>query len=119
MKRQFWLEPLANAHGGSISIYLWSMVRLMAKQIILNYEGEVSRFQFSKVSRDKLYGTKKKIVVNRDGAECSSSLLCLEGDVLVPPGGTTLLYLNENFQVFERNNLTFLLNVHFPSQKKL
>ncbi len=77
----------------------------MARQIVLSLNGKVSRFGFLKLSRDKLYGRKKRIVVDHEKGACSSGMLPVEGDVVLPPRSTTNLYANDEFEQFARSEL--------------
>lgn len=77
----------------------------MARQVVLLYDGETSSFDLARLDRSKLYGTRRRVVVNDDGAECLRGLLSEDGSVLLPPGCTADLYVDEAFDVVERSDL--------------
>lgn len=77
----------------------------MARQVILELRGERSVFGIEKHAREKVYGQKKRLVVDEDGRECGRALLSEDGSTLLPPGCTADLYLDENLDVVERAEL--------------
>lgn len=77
----------------------------MARQIVVSWNGASSSFDISRLSREKLYGRKRRIVVDEDGNECLAGMLTEDGSTLLPPGSTAELYLDEGFDVVERNAL--------------
>ncbi len=80
----------------------------MARTIVVNWEGEVSEFGLSRVQREKIYGKKKKVVVDENGEECTSAALTRDGSALLPGGSMASVYLNENFEVCERKDLVMV-----------
>jgi hypothetical protein len=77
----------------------------MAREIVINFGGEVSNFPIDRVSREKLYGRKRRIVVDEHGEPCSAAQLTIDGATLLPSGGTSLVYVDEDFQMLERKEL--------------
>lgn len=77
----------------------------MARQVVFSYASETSAFDIAKLDRSKLYGAKRRVVVDDDGAECLRGLLSEDGSVLLPPGCTVQLYLDDAFDVVERGAL--------------
>ena len=77
----------------------------MARQVVLDYQGAQSSFDISRLSRDRLYGRKKRLVVDEDGDTCQSGLLTEDGSTLLPPASTADLYLDDAFDVVERRQL--------------
>ena len=77
----------------------------MAREIIISLGGKASRFNFSKVSRQKMYGMKKTVVVDGDGEACDRGLIPMDGDVVIPKGGTSTIYVDDDFQMFSRKEL--------------
>jgi len=77
----------------------------MAKGIVVDYGGEVSSFDLTRVDREKLYGKRKKVVVDENGQDCSQATLTRDGTALLPSGCTASLYLNDGFEVCERGDL--------------
>jgi hypothetical protein len=76
----------------------------MARSIVVNFGGEVSEFAITRLRRDKLYGRKKKVVVDEDGHECSSAYLTRDGAALLPSGSMASLYVDDEFNVCERRD---------------
>lgn len=77
----------------------------MAREIVINFGGEVSNFPIDRVTREKLYGRKRRVVVDEHGEPCGSAQLTIDGATLLPQGGTSLVYVDDDFQMLERKNL--------------
>ncbi len=77
----------------------------MARQIVLSFGGGTSSFDIARLSREKLYGRKRRVVVDEDGSECQAGMLTEDGSTLLPPGSTAELYLDDGFDVVERADL--------------
>ena len=78
----------------------------MEKSVVLDIGGEVSSFSFTKVDREKLYGKKTRVIVDESGVACDSAWLLADGATVVPPGGTSSIYVNAQFDTVERSSLT-------------
>ncbi len=68
----------------------------MARQILIRREGEESAFGFVKVDREKLYGKKRRVVVDEQDGECSAGWLTADGTALVMGGGTSHVWVDEH-----------------------
>jgi hypothetical protein len=77
----------------------------MARGLVFTLDGETSSFGLTKVDREKLYGRKERVVVDENGVACAIAHLLSDGDTVVPPGGTTALYVDSHFQAVERSAL--------------
>jgi len=77
----------------------------MARALVFNHDGEVSRFGLAKHAREKLYGTRRRVVVDEQGRECERGLLSDDGSLLLPPGSVAMMYLDEQLDVVERADL--------------
>lgn len=77
----------------------------MARTIVVNFEGETSEFALTRVQREKIYGKKKKIVVDENGEDCGSASLTRDGTTLLLSGAMASVYLNDNFEVCGRSDL--------------
>jgi len=77
----------------------------MAREICIELDGKPSTFGFSKISREKMYGSKKTVVVDKENNPCDRGIIPIDGDVIIPKGGTSTLYINDNFQMFSRKDL--------------
>jgi len=78
----------------------------MAKrEIVVRYGEETTSFKFARVSRDKLYGRKERVILDENGERCVPAYLTPDGAALVPPGGTAHLYVDETFDTVERSDL--------------
>ncbi len=78
----------------------------MARQVVLTLGNETSAFDLTRVDREKLYGRQRRVVVDDEGNPCERGLLSEDGSVLLPPGATADLYVDERFNVVERAELT-------------
>ena len=58
----------------------------MAKPLVVSHLGATSSFQLSKLDRQKLYGSRRRIPVDADGLPCSRAALTDDGSVLVTAG---------------------------------
>lgn len=60
----------------------------MAKGIVVSLNGKASSFQIEKVERAKLYGVRRRLVVDDKGRTCSRASLTDDGQVLLRAGMT-------------------------------
>ena len=77
----------------------------MAREICIELNGKSSKFGFSKISREKMYGSKKTVVVDGNNNPCVRGIVPIDGDVIIPKGGTSTIYINDNFEMFSRKDL--------------
>lgn len=77
----------------------------MARLLQFDLGGEVSAFDLARLDRSKLYGRRRRVVVDDAGTECERGLLSEDGATLLPPGGVADLYLDDSFDVVERSVL--------------
>ena len=66
----------------------------MAKQFIVEFDGEDIPFNLEKVDRTKLYGYVEHEVLDDQGKKCELVTLCGDGHTLAGKGGTALAYLS-------------------------
>ena len=96
--------------GGFPSEKLKLYIRLycsesMAREICIELNGKSSKFGFSKISREKMYGSKKTVVVDGNNNPCVRGIVPIDGDVIIPKGGMSTIYINDNFEMFSRKDL--------------
>jgi len=77
----------------------------MAREICIEFNGKSSKFGFSKISREKMYGSKKTVIVDGNNNPCVRGIIPIDGDVIIPKGGTSTIYINDNFEMFSRKDL--------------
>ena len=77
----------------------------MARTIVVNFDGETSEFGLTRVQRDKIYGKKRRVVVDENGEDCVSASLTRDGATLLPSGSIASVYLNDQFEVCGRSDL--------------
>ena len=77
----------------------------MQKIFELIFDGKTASFTVTRIDRSKLYGSKKRIAVDVQGQECSRAALTRDGKYILPTGGTALLYVTDDGDVVERNQL--------------
>ena len=67
----------------------------MAKSIVVDRGGVVSSFDFSKLSRSKLYGTRRRVALDPSGRPCAKAALTGDGSLLLRAGMTAQGYFDE------------------------
>ena len=67
----------------------------MARQIVVELDGIESSFDFAKLDRSKLYGTRKRVALDPDGQPCERADLTSDGAVLLRRGMTAQGYFDE------------------------
>ncbi|MAP36138.1 MAG: hypothetical protein CL698_00560 [Chloroflexi bacterium] len=77
----------------------------MAREIIIEFDNQISKFSFSKISREKLYGWKKTSVVDRNSQPCILGSIPLQGDVIIPKGGISAHYVTDDYKIIPKNEL--------------
>lgn len=77
----------------------------MAREIQLLLDNNLSSFAFKKVSRNDLYGFKKRIPLGSDGQPCVRAQIDEDTGQLIPSGGLEGVYINQNFSNVEKNDL--------------
>lgn len=77
----------------------------MAREIQLLLDNNLSSFAFKKVSRNDLYGFKKRIPLGSDGQPCARAQIDEDTGQLIPSGGLEGFYINQNFSNVEKNDL--------------
>jgi hypothetical protein len=65
----------------------------MAKAIIVTHAGEESRFDFTRLERAKVYGSRRRVALDAAGEPCKRAALTLDGRYLVQSGMTAQGYL--------------------------
>ncbi len=78
----------------------------MARSIVVNFNGETSEFGLNRLTREKLYGRKVRVVVDEEGNETDTAFLTRDGSTLLLKGSTASVYINDNYEVTERSELT-------------
>lgn len=66
----------------------------MAKSIVINYQGEEAKFSHKKINRAKLYGSRKRIPLDREGEKCLRCELSDDGSNLILSGMTSQGYFD-------------------------
>ena len=77
----------------------------MRRIVDIIYNDKESSFSITRISRSKLYGSKRRIPVDGHGNECSRASLTRDGMFILQTGGTGTLYLDGNGDVVERDQL--------------
>lgn len=89
----------------------------MARQIVVRLGDEVSSFGITRVSREKLYGRRMRVVVDENGEPCKTALLTRDGSALLPQGTVSMIYLDDDFEVCERSDLQAVDEVGEPLEE--
>lgn len=79
--------------------------RAMARTIVVNFEGEVSEFGLNRLTRDKIYGRKLRVVVDEDGEPTETAYLTRDGSALLLKGAMASVYVDDEYDVTERSEL--------------
>ena len=67
----------------------------MAKPIVVRFKGEESRFDFSKLERKKLYGSRRRVNLDGNGEPCARAKLTEDGRFLLRSGMTSRGYFTD------------------------
>jgi hypothetical protein len=67
----------------------------MAKPITVSLAGEVSRFDFQKLERARLYGSRRRVALDAEGQACRKAALTRDGRFLIRSGMTGQGYLTD------------------------
>ncbi len=77
----------------------------MAKGLIVKLGEHTSEFKISRLSRDKIYGKKRSVVIDDMDQECKAALLTADGDALLVSGNTSSMMIDEDFNSINRKAL--------------
>ena len=80
----------------------------MARQILVQWNDAESTFDFSKIDRAKLYGKRKRMVLDPDGEPCVSAELSEDGTTIIRSGMTISAYFDEGGEWVEHGKLVGL-----------
>jgi hypothetical protein len=78
----------------------------MTRSIEISHEERVSRFALVPIDRKRLHGFKRRIAVDENSEECASAHLTRDGRFLLSASCTSALYVNEDGNTVNRNELT-------------
>lgn len=67
----------------------------MAKPIVVSHGGALSQLDFAKVDRSKLYGRRRRVALDPDGAPCTRASLTDDGSTLLRAGMTAQGYFDD------------------------
>lgn len=77
----------------------------MARAIVVEFEGREVRLVPRVVTRAKLYGERKRLVLDEQGIPTSTGWLTTDGSLLLTQGARAELYLDEHDDVVDRKAL--------------
>ncbi len=77
----------------------------MTRIIEISHEECVSRFALVPIDRKRLHGFKRRIAVDESDYECGSAHLTRDGRFFLGAGCTSALYVNEDGDTINRNDL--------------
>ncbi len=80
----------------------------MAKPIILDVDGIESSFDHAKLDRTRLYGSRRRVPLDLDGATCVKAALTVDGQYLLQAGMTAQGYFDEAGRPIARSELVGL-----------
>ena len=67
----------------------------MAKAIVVEHQGVVSSFSFSKIDRSRLYGRRRRVALDPSAQACTRAALTDDGSLLLRLGMTAQGYFDE------------------------
>ncbi len=67
----------------------------MAREIVVQREGQQGTFSMTKVDRSKLYGRRRRIPLGPDGEPCQRAKLTGDGSLLITQGMTAQAYFTD------------------------
>jgi hypothetical protein len=70
----------------------------MSREILVNYRGTLSSFTLDRIERSRLYGERKRMILGPDSQPCQAAELVEEGDVILSPGMTATIHLDQDRQ---------------------
>lgn len=77
----------------------------MARAVVVERNGVQARFSFALVNRAKLYGERRRVIVDEAGRPTTGGWLTSDGSMLLLPGGRAELYLDDDGDVVDRSAL--------------
>jgi hypothetical protein len=77
----------------------------MARNIVVELDGEESSFDFKPVDRAALYGKRRRVALDRDGEQCSRASLTENGSILIKSGMTGQAYFDSAGQAYKLADL--------------
>ncbi len=66
----------------------------MARQIMVSWNGSTSTFDMAKVDRSKLYGRRRRVLLDPKGGTCQRAALTEDGSIMVKSGMTAQGYFD-------------------------
>ena len=80
----------------------------MARTIVVTYRGQDSHFSFSKLDRSKLYGSRRRLILDRDGEPCRRAELTEDGSAVIQAGMTAQGYFDDEHRWVPNSELVGL-----------
>lgn len=90
----------------------------MAREIQLLLDNNLSSFAFKKISRDDLYGYKKRIALDQKNQPCKRIQIDEDTGSIIPSGGLEGVYIDTKFNFIEKDDLD-VQDSNFQKLKKL
>lgn len=82
----------------------------MPRPIVVTFSGKNSEFSFKKLERRKLYGSKKRIPLDKDDQPCKRAAITEDGEFLLKTGMVTQGYFDSSETWVPNKNLVGLLD---------
>ena len=77
----------------------------MARNIIVTRNGKESTFSFKKLDRAKLYGQRRRLILDPGGKPCERAQLTLDGSLILRSGMTAQGYFDEKGSLVDKSAL--------------
>ena len=80
----------------------------MAKPVLLNFHSESASFTPTKVDRTKIYGARKRIAIDAEGATCTKAALTIDGSLTIRSGMLAQGYFSPEGRMIQRSEMVGL-----------
>lgn len=77
----------------------------MAKPLVVSHNNADVSFNLSRLERSKIYGTKKRVVLDSSGDVCTRAALTLDGSLLLSSGMTSQGYFTNEGRWVQRSEM--------------
>tara|TARA_B100001093_G_C26842723_1_gene1021337 strand:- start:342 stop:938 length:597 start_codon:yes stop_codon:yes gene_type:complete len=80
----------------------------MARLIILSLNNEEAKFEFKKISRANLYGSKKRVFLDSQDEVCQTAVIDKMYGILIQSGDASSVYMDSQQNYIEKENIVGL-----------
>ena len=77
----------------------------MSRELIFSWNGQCAIFDFRRIERRQLYGSKRRIAVDERGTPCTRASMTLDGNTVLRPGMTAQGWFTDEGEQVETSDL--------------